>query len=576
MNATSSVGFWLRAVLVFALLPMARPVPGQGQSVMPPAPKSIVELQAGRVSESAPLGGAAGQRGSATLINLNPTINASFLLALRWADRRETLDYHLENADPLNQRIALDTSRPGTLSLAVGAATTHCEFWPADVLASARHSMLTYAPLCNGKLYLLNATKGNRSTLEATTEFLRDHVWRGEEIIGFVRREFFRDAFVERARPASAPTVETTRPEPGNAPAPAQLKASGAPPALMPESLGIAVDTRAGLLQGQWYAARGLGGVYVSMAQPGAVAGGARGRALDPIEADAPSYLLAFDLAAYELGFALGTEHPRLGWSARVREELRDPRLPGPDGIDSAAPLVRAGMVSPALQPRVVATFTGGFKREHGAFRYGPLATVNRGSHYGFIEQGVVFSTLSPGLATLYVLNDGSIGMKSWTPDDQRLLGQIRHARQNGVALIERDPAGGPSRLGALVDAWGPGNWSGSADEKLRSLRAGACLLESAGRRFLVYGYFSTATPRAMAQVFQAYGCGYAMHLDMNALEHTYLALYPRVGSRIVVEHLVQGMAALDKGSGPSVVPRFLGFADDRDFFYVLAREGRQ
>ena len=76
--------------------------------------------------------------------------------------------------------------------------------------------------------------------------------------------------------------------------------------------------------------------------------------------------------------------------------------------IDSAAPLVRTGMLSPALQSRVVATFTGGFKREHGAFRYGPLATVNRGSHYGFIEQGVVFSRLSPGLATLFVLNDGS------------------------------------------------------------------------------------------------------------------------------------------------------------------------
>lgn len=576
MNAPSLATLWLRAALVFALLPMASPGPAQGQSVMPPAPRSIVELQPGRVSESTLLDGAAGQRGNATLINLNPTINASFLLALQWADRRETLDYHLENADPLNQRIALDAARPGTLSLAVGAATTRCEFLPVDVLASARRSMLPYAPLCNGKLYLRNVTKGSRSTLEATTEFLRDHVWRGEEIIGFVRREFFPDAFVERARPASAPTVETIRPAPGNAPAPAQLKASGAPPALMPESLGIAVDTRGSLLPGQWYAARGLDGVYVSVAQPGAVAGGAQSRTLDPVESNALSYLLAFDLAAYDLGFALGTEHPRLGWSARVREELRDPRLPGPDGIGSAAPLARTGMVSPALQPRVVATFTGGFKREHGAFRYGPLATVNRGSHYGFIEQGVVLSALSPGLATLYVLNDGSIGMKTWAPDDQRLLGQVRHARQNGVALIERDPAGGPSHFGALVDAWGPGNWSGSADEKLRSLRAGACLLESAGRRFLVYGYFSTATPRAMAQVFQAYGCRYAMHLDMNALEHTYLALYPRIGSRIVVEHLVQGMAALDKSSGSSVVPRFLGFADDRDFFYVLAREGRR
>lgn len=233
-------------------------------------------------------------------------------------------------------------------------------------------------------------------------------------------------------------------------------------------------------------------------------------------------------------------------------------------------------MVSPALQSRVVATFTGGFKREHGAFRHGALATVNHGSHYGFIEQGVVYSSLVPGLSTLYVLNDGSVGMKTWRRDDNQLLGQIRHARQNGVPLIERDPAGGVSVFGTLVDAWGPGNWSGSADEKLRTLRAGACLIEHAGRSFLVYAYFSTATPRAMAYAFEAYGCSYAMHLDMNALEHTYLALYPHSGSRVVVEHLVGGMAVLDKSVGATVVPRFLGFADDRDFFYLMARKDKR
>ena len=126
---------------------------------------------------------------------------------------------------------------------------------------------------------------------------------------------------------------------------------------------------------------------------------------------------------------------------------------------------------------------------------------------------------------------------------------------------------------GPLVSQWGAGNWSGSADEKLRTLRAGTCLIERDGRRFLVYGYFSSATPRAMAHAFQAYGCSYAMHLDMNALEHTYLALYPRSAGRVVVEHLVQGMSVLDKGDVESVVPRFLGFADNRDFFYLLSRE---
>ncbi len=253
---------------------------------------------------------------------------------------------------------------------------------------------------------------------------------------------------------------------------------------MIAEGLGIDLGVRNGaLFIGQWNAAAGLDGIYVSVAQPAALAAGAaRARALDPIEAEALAFLVAFDLSAFDLGFALGTEHPRLGWSAHMRDDLHDARLPGPDGFDNAAPLVRTGMLSPALQARTAATFTGGFKREHGAFRFGPLAAVNLGSHYGFIEQGVVFSTLLPGLSTLYVLDDGSVGMKTWQRDDDRLLGQIRHARQNGVPLLERAAAGGPPAVGNLVDQWGPGNWSGSADEKLRTLRAGACMIESAGR----------------------------------------------------------------------------------------------
>ncbi|MFC3117499.1 hypothetical protein ACFOHS_01050 [Jhaorihella thermophila] len=79
--------------------------------------------------------------------------------------------------------------------------------------------------------------------------------------------------------------------------------------------------------------------------------------------------------------------------------------------------------------------------------------------------------------------------------------------------------------------AGGPGNWSGSAKAELRTLRAGACMARSAGTTWLIYGYFSTATPSAMARTFQAYGCDYAMLLDMNALEHTYLALYVPQGA---------------------------------------------
>ena len=58
---------------------------------------------------------------------------------------------------------------------------------------------------------------------------------------------------------------------------------------------------------------------------------------------------------------------------------------------------------------------------------------------------------------------------------------------------------------GDRVTSWGGGNWSGSAEAQLRTLRAGACLRRIEGRPpLLIYAYFSTATPSGMARTFQA------------------------------------------------------------------------
>jgi len=105
--------------------------------------------------------------------------------------------YHLENADPLHQQITLDATAPGPVAdhgqrgQRSGAATTSaCSFWPGTVFEQAARASAAYAPLCGGRLLLRNPVPGHRSTLEATTEFLRDHVWRGEQVVGFVKREF--------------------------------------------------------------------------------------------------------------------------------------------------------------------------------------------------------------------------------------------------------------------------------------------------------------------------------------------------------------------------------------------------
>jgi hypothetical protein len=549
------------------------------------SPKTVLELQQFRLVDSTSATGGGGRVGTASLINLNPRINAWFVLTLDWGSRGR-VSYHLENPHPRTQTMDFgDQNFPGVRITADGRAIS-CDLWSGTTTAldQAQRSALPYAPLCDGRLYLRNRVKGNQTNLERVTDFLRDYVWGGETIIRAVRQGFYSDRFLEKGvAGAAAPAAldsETLHPD---WPRAAALAVPPGERSTVPQDLGIDLgQPMSALAPGRWYPVNGLAGAFVSFAQPRLIdpqlLRGDRGivNPLDDVETDALDYLVAFDLTQFEVGFTLGTDHPRVNWSERPPSNMRDPKLPGPDGIDTISPLVSNGMISPALAARTIATFTGGFKREHGAFRYGPLSERNHGTHYGFIEEGAVLSKLMPGLSTLYMLDNGSVDMKTWTEQDDVLLPRIRDARQNGVPLIEYDAATGVSAPGALVARWGPGNWSGSADEKLRTVRAGVCLQQTANRRFLIYGYFSSATPSAMARVFQAYHCRYAMHLDMNALEHTYLALYVHSGSEIRVEHLVQGMAQLDKPEDSKVVPRFLGFPDDRDFFYLTQKEAPQ
>ncbi|GAA4257129.1 hypothetical protein [Azospirillum formosense] len=588
---------WLPLILLLLALRAAAaedgavPLPAaadrSGRST-PEAARTVIDLQPWRRSHTIAVRGRDGRTGTATLVELSPIINRWFLLTLDWGGAGPRRQYHLENPDPRAQRLQLADTAPNGVLITKDGRRVDCDLWGGDgtALPRAAGGALPYAPLCGGRLLLRNAVAGHRTTLESTTDFLRDQLWNGEAVVGFVRREFFADAFVER--PDTVPAgAAVSAAEPPGAPRPARLDPDTAGRAMVPGTLGIALDGAPDgrVLPGRWYAASGLPGVYASAIQPQSIApailNGHRGRAnpLDGVEASALDYLVAFDLRTLDLDFAVGTDHPRVDWSPRVPAAIRDSALPGPDGIGTIAPLVGTGMVPPPLAGRTVATFTGGFKRAHGAFRYGDLAQRNHGSHYGFIEAGVVLSALQPGLATLYGLDNGSIRMETWSADKAALLPHIRFARQNGVALVEPDPVSGEVAPGALVARWGAGNWSGSADESLRTLRAGACLLDDDRGRFLVYGYFSSATPSAMARVFQSYGCRYAMLLDMNALEHTYLALYPPKdgtdAAGAVVEHLVRGMAELDKTTGGRLVPRFVGYPDNRDFFTVFRREDR-
>jgi len=557
-------------------------VPGRDQAreYEEETPKTIFELQQFRQTSSIHIGSTGAKAGTATLVNLNPGANTWYVLTVAWNGAPEA-SYHLENPVPLSQKFVLDERFPSGIVVVEGSGRYQCDLFgdgSANALDQARNSQSVFAPLCENRLYLRNRTKGHQTELEAATEFLRNQAW-GEKVID-VFHHLLGDTHRETAK------IHTETHALGDAqvggsssglPLPALVDAKYADRLIASPELGIGAlnAEKDGLRPGAWYATSGNAGIYVSLLQPDFVdplileSYKTRVSSLDGIEASSLCYMVAFDLNKYDLSYALGTENPGVGWSQHMLSQMRDPKLPGPDGIGSISPLVSTGLVSPEDAPRTVATFTGGFKREHGAFKYGELAEKNHGSHYGFVENGVVLSKLQPGLATIVVFDDGQIEMKTWEETDNGLLAKIRYARQNGVPIVEFDEASRSTVPGAFVSRWGPGNWSGSEDMKLRTIRAGVALQARGGKRFLIYAVFSDATPSAMARIFQAYQCQYAFLLDMNALEHTYLAVYRRSGSQLSIDHLIRGMSQVEKSASGQVVPRFLGYPDNRDFFYL-------
>lgn len=526
--------------------------------------KSIVEIQPFRRTARAEA--ADGTR--ITLTSLNPDINSWFLLEVLSAQGYgRPLLYHLELANPQDVRLSLSDGDTPALIFERNGLAEACTPWQGrrSALVEAKASRLPYAPICNGRAFVRNKVHGSATSREVVAQFLRDNVPLGDSLVNMIKGSLYEDAYMKSGEVVAGGDAGQVAASLG------QAKLAQAP--VMRTYFGFSLaGAEGGAQAGSWYAVKDAPGIYASAMKPGMIApevlnGPGRTNRLDSVERQADVYLVAFDLTQFDLGYEVGTDHPRLGWSPRPPASVRKAGLPGPDGFDTAAPLARTGMLNPALTERVAATFAGGYKRSHAAWRAGPMATTNKGNHYGFLSHGVIFSKLYPGLSTLFVLDDGSIHMRVWRAEDRALLPRLRFARQNGVPLIND---GVP---GKLVTSWLGGNWSGSAEADLRTLRGGACMKRANGRKFLIYAYFSTATPSAMARTFQAYGCDHAMLLDMNAQEHTYMALYTRKDGRLIPNHLVTGMAAIDaRGHDGAPLPRFVAYPDNRDFFYLLRK----
>jgi len=513
----------------------------------------------------------------ASLINLNSNINTWYILTLTNQRHRESTYNIISVKESLKLR--LDSKSP---ELLVGPANNvyrcNIEQEITRKYLQRKREKFSYLSACNNLLFVTIKQDGFRSMVEKGAEVLR---WlggdAGESIISGVKNTIFKDKYLvkgETGELGASVVVNSSVPLPR-----AEIGDRYTHTTIPAHSLGLkTLNAERKLLTGEWYPLKNFPDVYASLIMPGMVSRDIQSshrdlvNRLDGVESSAQVYLMSINLGKYTLGWGHGTDHPGVGWSSRARRIKRDNPY-GPDGFNSVAPLITLGHVPPMYWSKTIGTISGGFQKRHGAFRSGELAVTNKGHHYGFMQDGVMMVSPSEDLATVVIYWDGSVEMKRWTEQDNNKLYLVRHLRQNGVPLLQRDESG-KAIPGGLVNQWGAGNWSGTAEAQLRAPRGGACLVETPKDNFLVYAYFSGATPSGMARVFQAYGCSFAMHLDMNSPGQTYASLFaPKEedGGLLDIELLMTDMYAYMGGNKKS--PRYFIKPDYKDFFYIMKRE---
>lgn len=110
-------------------------------------PETILELQPFRESSSIRIQFGGGKEGSATLVNLNPSINTWYLLKIAWKSGTSEAAYHLENANPQGSKLLFDENYPSGLVIVEGKNRYFCELFgpgPANALDRARTSPLVF------------------------------------------------------------------------------------------------------------------------------------------------------------------------------------------------------------------------------------------------------------------------------------------------------------------------------------------------------------------------------------------------------------------------------------------------
>ncbi len=201
----------------------------------------------------------------------------------------------------------------------------------------------------------------------------------------------------------------------------------------------------------------------------------------------------------------------------------------------------------PAAYRRIVATFNGAFKTDHG--------------EYGMMVDGRLLVPPLPGAATVRIDEDGRTGLGTWPPPEGNgeapkvlpIPAEMRSFRQNLDPLIEGDTVNPTGR-----EVWGDQLYGqGVATE-----RSALCVT---GGGHLVYAWSPDASGATLAEALRMAGCQYGVHLDMNpghcAFVFTNIKDYARVEADTAV--LDERMRINPK--------RYIRWSP-KDFFYVKLR----
>jgi len=238
----------------------------------------------------------------------------------------------------------------------------------------------------------------------------------------------------------------------------------------------------------------------------------------DPKRPYAKTWFVAMDMRQLTLGMQAGFEDP---------EPLTGPAGEGhlPD--------------DPAILGRVVGTFNGAFKTEHG--KYGMM-----------VAKRVLLPPVS-GAATVAITSAREVAFGSW-PKATAIPDDILSFRQNLDPLVED---GEVNPTGRIIWGW---QLQGTSVQTERT----ALCVTSTGHVYYVWA--EQADAKVLGEAMRQAGCSYGLHLDMNPGHCGFM--YTRVNELKKKDFAVK--RAVDKMSVPP--ERYVRWSP-KDFFYVMLRD---